>query len=92
MAACSGILAWRIPWTGEPSGLQSTGLQTAGPNLVTKQQRPTERAPEPKESRRKRMTGNELKAEAFVKSLSVYAGKGYPVFYVNKHFVIQPHK
>ena len=38
------------------------------------------------------MTGNELKAEAFVKSLSVYAGKGYPVFYVNKHFVIQPPK
>ena len=24
------ILAWRIPWTEEPGGLQSTGLQTAG--------------------------------------------------------------
>ena len=47
MAACSGILAWRIPWTGESSGLQSMGLQTAGPNLVTKQQS-TERVPEPK--------------------------------------------
>ena len=22
----SGILAWRIPWTEEPGGLQSTGL------------------------------------------------------------------
>ena len=23
----STILAWRIPWTGEPAGLQSIGLQ-----------------------------------------------------------------
>ena len=27
MANCSSILAWRIPWTEEPGGLQSTGLQ-----------------------------------------------------------------
>ena len=27
MAICSNILAWRIPWTEEPGGLQSTGLQ-----------------------------------------------------------------
>ena len=26
----SRILAWRIPWTEEPSGLQSTGLHRAG--------------------------------------------------------------
>ena len=26
-AARSSILAWRIPWTAEPGGLQSTGLQ-----------------------------------------------------------------
>ena len=26
MAAHSRILAWRIPWTEEPGGLQSTGL------------------------------------------------------------------
>ena len=26
MATHSGILAWRIPWTEEPDGLQSTGL------------------------------------------------------------------
>ena len=25
MAIHSGILAWRIPWTEEPGGLQSTG-------------------------------------------------------------------
>ena len=47
-ATHSTILAWRIPWTGESSGLQSMGLQTAGPNLVTKQQQSTERVPEPK--------------------------------------------
>ena len=27
-ATHSSILAWRIPWTGEPGGLQSTGLQS----------------------------------------------------------------
>ena len=27
MATHSSILAWRIPWTGEPGGLQSMGLQ-----------------------------------------------------------------
>ena len=27
MATHSSILAWRIPWTEEPSGLQSMGLQ-----------------------------------------------------------------
>ena len=28
MATPSSILAWRIPWTEEPGGLQSMGLQT----------------------------------------------------------------
>ena len=27
MATHSNILAWRIPWTEEPGGLQSTGSQ-----------------------------------------------------------------
>ena len=27
MAAHTSILAWRIPWTEEPGGLQSIGLQ-----------------------------------------------------------------
>ena len=27
MATCSSILAWRIPWTKEPGGLQSMGLK-----------------------------------------------------------------
>ena len=30
MATYSSILAWRIPWTEEPGGLQSMGLQRAG--------------------------------------------------------------
>ena len=32
MATHSSILAWRIPWTKESSGLQSKGLQTVGYN------------------------------------------------------------
>ena len=31
-ATHSSILAWRIPWTEEPGGLQSMGLQKVGHN------------------------------------------------------------
>ena len=30
MATPSSILAWEIPWTEEPAGLQSMGLQRVG--------------------------------------------------------------
>ena len=30
MATHSSILAWRIPWTEEPGGIQSTGSQRVG--------------------------------------------------------------
>ena len=30
MATHSSILAWRIPWTEEPGGLQSIGLKRVG--------------------------------------------------------------
>ena len=30
MTTHSSILAWRIPWTEEPGGLQSMGLQIVG--------------------------------------------------------------
>ena len=30
MATHSGILAWRIPWTEKPGGLQSVGSQRVG--------------------------------------------------------------
>ena len=32
MATHSSILAWRIPWTEEPGGPQSMGLQSVGHN------------------------------------------------------------
>ena len=35
MATHSSILAWRIPWTEEPGGLQSVGLQRVGHDWVT---------------------------------------------------------
>ena len=38
MATHSSILAWRIPWTGEPGGLQSIESQKVRHNLATKQQ------------------------------------------------------
>ena len=37
MATHSNILAWRIPWTEEPSGLQSMGLQRVCHDLETGQ-------------------------------------------------------
>ena len=33
MAIHSSILAWRIPWTEEPGGLQSMGSQRVGQDL-----------------------------------------------------------
>ena len=38
MATHSSILAWRIPWTEEPGGLQSIGLQRVGHDWATKHQ------------------------------------------------------
>ena len=35
MATHSRILAWRIPWTEEPGGLQYMGLQRVRNNRVT---------------------------------------------------------
>ena len=35
MSTDSSILAWRIPWTEEPGGLQSMGSQRVGHNGVT---------------------------------------------------------
>ena len=38
MATHCSILAWRNPWTEEPSGLQAIESQRVGHDLVTKQQ------------------------------------------------------
>ena len=35
MATHSSVLAWRIPWTEEPGGLQSTGLHRVGHDSAT---------------------------------------------------------
>ena len=35
MATPASIIAWKIPWTEEPDGLQSTGLQRVRHDLVT---------------------------------------------------------
>ena len=35
MATHSGFLAWEIPWTEEPGGLQSMGSQRVGHNSAT---------------------------------------------------------
>ena len=38
MVTHSSILAWEIPWTEEPGGLQSMWSQRVKQDLVTKQQ------------------------------------------------------
>ena len=38
MATHPSILAWDIPWTDEPVGLQSMGSQRVRHDLATKQQ------------------------------------------------------
>jgi len=40
MATHSSTLAWRIPWTEKPDGLQSMKLQRVEHDLATKQQQP----------------------------------------------------
>lgn len=38
IATHSSVLAWELPWTEEPDGLQSVVLQGVWHNLATKQQ------------------------------------------------------
>ena len=38
MATYSSILTWEIPWTEEPDGPQSMGLQRVEHDLVTEQE------------------------------------------------------
>ena len=35
MATHASTVAWKIPWTEEPGGLQSMGRQRAGPDSAT---------------------------------------------------------
>ena len=41
MATHLSVLAWEIPWTEDPGGLQSIGLQRVRHDLVTKEQQQT---------------------------------------------------
>ena len=43
MATHSSILAWTIPWTEEPGGLQSIGLQRVGYKIARTQGLPSRR-------------------------------------------------
>ena len=43
MATHSSILAWKIPWTEEPGGLQSIGSQRVGHDYMTEQEELGER-------------------------------------------------
>ena len=52
MATRSNILAWRIPWTEEPGGLQSMGSQRVrlnGAPLINREQQAAIVLPDPKE-------------------------------------------
>ena len=42
MATHSSILAWEIPWTGGPGGLQAMVLQRVRHDLATKQEDSTQ--------------------------------------------------
>ena len=42
MATHSSVLAWEIPWTEKPGGLQSVGLRRARRDIVTEQQHGTQ--------------------------------------------------
>ena len=43
MATQSSILAWKIPWTEEPGGLQPMGLQRVAHDLAAEQPQPHHR-------------------------------------------------
>ena len=45
MATHASILAWRIPWTAEPGGLQSMGSQRVRHDLATEHPQQTHSSP-----------------------------------------------
>ena len=53
MVTDSSTVIWKIPWTEEPSRLQSMGLQRVEHNLATKeQQRPREKKKKPRRGKK----------------------------------------
>ena len=63
MATCSSILAWRIPGTEKPAGLQSMGSQRVRLDLVTKTTNSNNREACRAGSGRSRLGGNRRGAE-----------------------------
>ena len=57
MATHSSILAWEIPWTEEPGGLQSVGSQRVRHDLEAKQQQ-----------QNYHLTGSRLKLKTIIKT------------------------
>jgi len=77
MATHSSILAWRIPWTEEPSGLQSLGSQVVGHDWGTSLSLSSQRRQE-EETREDEMVGwhHWLNGHEFEQALGGGEGKG----------------
>ena len=67
MATRSSILAWRIPWTEEPSRLQSMGSQKSqaqlsnSPSQISHHYTPVEKIlRKPRQTQKMRKTGKEM--------------------------------
>ena len=80
MATHSRILAWRIPWTEEPGGLQSMGSQVSH-NLATK---PTDPRDSKKISGYQRLAGREERIGRAQKLLGQWK---YAVWYFNGRYI-----
>ena len=68
MATLSSILAWEIPWTEEPGGLQSMGSQRAGHNWSDLAQ---QTLPKRQQNDRKLILGTSLVAQQLTSPFSV---------------------
>ena len=85
MATHSSILAWEIPWTEEPGGLQSMGLQRVRHDRVTEH-------PHAKYHWRTRALAVQL--SKYIESTAVYAVKGrgqHPESQVVRYAASGPH-
>ena len=69
-ATHSSILAWRIPWTKEPGGLQSMGSQRVGHKQLTHGPRM-----QTKEVKRTALTLRDPELEAERKTVSLVQGR-----------------
>ena len=66
MAIHSSTLAWKIPWTEEPGGLQSMGVTRIRHNLATKLPPPPEVGADVQESSREVLPAVHIRSGGFV--------------------------